>query len=493
MSRIKHSTLVSAAGGLICMAVMMIIGERKSLSMLGTTQTLYTDGHRTAFNLSANVDVRVVFSARSYYPDNTRPPQWIESYIEFHNDRVVVENGTNSARLKPGTKYLLYSCDAWCGGIGDRINGILTLFYVAMTTNRVLLIDHPNPFPLTETLVSNRVNWNVPKESLPPAGKVYRSIDSFNFPYLMEPCELEKDNEGLQIHVNQWYGEKFIWNSICMKRYLMNKNATNVGPEDFRHMYRWGFWTLFRFNKNVLRRADELKLMAGLPLLDSDRPIDNNRTSQSPQRKGATTSNDTIHKEKHIDEYLEYAPYIGVHIRGERHTGEENHRKFLECAQGLQKQIMLEQHNQPPRPIFIADDSYPGRDDLPVKKVIQSWDPDSVRIANSDVFHTDQTRNARNATIGNLDAYAELVILLDSECLVRSRSGFSELPHRISVSNKLTFERCGMQFDLCSEGAIEGVIQTLQWNNKSSRGNLGGGGKNNWCSWVGNTSNAPSC
>jgi hypothetical protein len=489
MSRIKNLTLFAiTAGGLIFIAVMRMIGDRKALSKLGIPQTLYTSGQRTALTLSSNVDVRAVLSARSYYPDNMRPPQWIESYIDFHNERVIVENGT--ARLKPGTKYLMYSCDSGCGGIGDRINGILTLFYVAMTTNRVLLIDHPNPCPLTESLVPNRINWNVPRESLPRAGKVYRAIDTFNFPFLVEPCELEKDNEGLQIHVNMWYGEIFIWKSNCMKGYLMNKNATNLGPEDFRHMYRWGFWTLFRFNKNVLRRADELKLMAGLPLLV---PIDNNRTRLLPQRKDATNSNDTIDDEKDSDEYLEFAPYIGVHIRGERHAGEEKHRAFLECAQGLQKRIMLKQQTQPPRLIFIVDDSYPGRDDLPVKKVIQSWDPDSVRIANSNVFHTDLTRNGRNGARGNLDAYAELVILLDSECLVRSRSGFSELPHRIAVSNKLTFERCGMQFDRCSEVAIEGATRTLQWNSKSSRGNLGDRVTKSWCSWISNTPNAPSC
>jgi hypothetical protein len=46
----------------------------------------------------------ILFTARDYYPDHTKVPKWIESYIEFHNENVIFDENTNKASLKPGAK-----------------------------------------------------------------------------------------------------------------------------------------------------------------------------------------------------------------------------------------------------------------------------------------------------------------------------------------------------------------------------------------------------
>lgn len=304
-----------------------------------------------------------------------------------------------------------------------------------------------------------------------PAPRKRVAIDRFNFPYLMDPCELETESQGHVIQTNQWYGEQFIWDSKCMKRYWEKLNITlgsnETGAEDYHKMYRWAFWTLFRFEDSVLDRADQIRKSSGLEL---------DHVSVS---KNVDLSNKSKLTSLSMPPHF-FKPYIGVHIRGERHAGEENNRKFLECAQKLQNATLKETEGKDERLVFIADDSYDGkRQD--VKPMIQSWDPVSVRISNDTVVtHTELSRNKGQ---GNafVDAYADLVILMDSECLVRSRSGFSELPHRITLSNEVNFQRCGIKFDECSNVAVQGSVQTLNWVSANKNETLD---SNDWNSWV---------
>ena len=61
-------------------------------------------------------------------------PQVIQDYIKFHNE----------TKFKPGAKYLIWRCrrdEQPCGGIGDRIKGIMSALYTAICTGRIILID----------------------------------------------------------------------------------------------------------------------------------------------------------------------------------------------------------------------------------------------------------------------------------------------------------------------------------------------------------------
>ena len=75
-------------------------------------------------------------------------PEWIEEYNNF-------TSSSNNA-----TKYLIYQCYRHCGGVGDRMNGIISLYYVALITKRTFIIDSPYPYPLINMLIPNKVKWN---------------------------------------------------------------------------------------------------------------------------------------------------------------------------------------------------------------------------------------------------------------------------------------------------------------------------------------------
>eukprot|EP00913_Durusdinium_trenchii_P035752 g33454.t1 len=62
-----------------------------------------------------------------------------------------------------GARVLVYSCQpfAQCGGHGDRLNGIITVFLLAVLTGRVFLIDSESPLPLQLLLQPRDVDWRV--------------------------------------------------------------------------------------------------------------------------------------------------------------------------------------------------------------------------------------------------------------------------------------------------------------------------------------------
>ena len=47
-------------------------------------------------------------------------------------------------------RILVYRCSSmgFCGGHGDRLNGILSMFLLALVTKRAFYIDSPRPLPL---------------------------------------------------------------------------------------------------------------------------------------------------------------------------------------------------------------------------------------------------------------------------------------------------------------------------------------------------------
>ena len=55
----------------------------------------------------------------------------------------------NCAKKAP-VHVLVYECHVHCGGLGDRISGILSAFYAAVATDRMFVIDSTMPIELRE-------------------------------------------------------------------------------------------------------------------------------------------------------------------------------------------------------------------------------------------------------------------------------------------------------------------------------------------------------
>jgi len=78
--------------------------------------------------------------------------KWAYSYTNFHKQEV--DNYQDA-------KYLVYFCRKGfnCAGLGDRLVGIISTFYMALLTNRIFLIDSEMPVDLENILSPNKIDW----------------------------------------------------------------------------------------------------------------------------------------------------------------------------------------------------------------------------------------------------------------------------------------------------------------------------------------------
>lgn len=58
-------------------------------------------------------------------------------------------------------KTLIYKCESYCGGLGDRLRGIVTSFLLALVSDRQFLIDMRYPCDITNFLQPNLYDWTM--------------------------------------------------------------------------------------------------------------------------------------------------------------------------------------------------------------------------------------------------------------------------------------------------------------------------------------------
>jgi len=75
-------------------------------------------------------------------------PQWLLDYVDFHRRSVSNERAPK----------LIYHCEVLCGGLSDRLKGVILAFYAAIVTQRVLLIHMRSP-DIVSMVVPNEIDW----------------------------------------------------------------------------------------------------------------------------------------------------------------------------------------------------------------------------------------------------------------------------------------------------------------------------------------------
>ena len=56
-------------------------------------------------------------------------------------------------------KTLIFRCKSFCGGLGDRLRGIMTSYILALVTDRHFMIDMTHPIDIHDFLSPNLHNW----------------------------------------------------------------------------------------------------------------------------------------------------------------------------------------------------------------------------------------------------------------------------------------------------------------------------------------------
>ena len=356
-------------------------------------------------------------------------PDFLNDYIEFHRS-AVEPDGNGGWSVKAGVPFLVYECtgENKCGGIGDRINSMVLVLYLAMCSGRVLLINSPYPSPLQNFLEPNLIHW----DASPPTADDGTELE---LPILdimdIRNNDLMVDESTIGYKLGRCNGMparhtlRSIFSNQCMSDHF-SKQRQEVFPYPGEipqeALLRWSFYSLFKFSDAVLSRADELKKSAGLPT---------------------------------------GAPYHGIHLRtGDMSMGIENmvgvrgprsqYRTRDQTRHGKCYQRMKKAH-----PDIQA--GYVASDADDAKQLLNSMDKSILYSNEIEIFHVDETMRGEDLATsnndlsyrGSLDGWAELVVLADSKCVIMSWSMLSFAAHYLGGDN-----RCGVFVEDCLEADL---------------------------------------
>ncbi len=325
-------------------------------------------------------------------------PDWIKSYIQWHDHQLRFNASDYN--------FLVYSCTKQggsCGGIGDRLNGMIQSFYMAMCNQRVFLIEYDTPYSLTTSLLPNYIHWNASHNihpHQPPLNGVKRKqshngvvplnfMDSRKIPSLLEPALLQerqhtRQARGWMVRTNLWM-EQTMPTCSCLQTYIQrlqqqdkkqqrqrrrqqkqtrNKNDDPYQLLDADDLYRWAFHALFQISPHVMERTRQIQQRTGLLI----RPVTAARAAADETKRGVQKTPTTMSSdaENNVTSTTTFAlttattaatsswvlqPYVAMHIRtghgstwsGDplRHSGNQTFFKFLHCAKHLQQRLAV--------------------------------------------------------------------------------------------------------------------------------------------------------
>mmetsp|Transcript_15754 Transcript_15754/g.35453 ORF Transcript_15754/g.35453 Transcript_15754/m.35453 type:complete len:752 (-) Transcript_15754:371-2626(-) len=354
-------------------------------------------------------------------------PPWLSKYIQFH--RSSIEEG----RIKEGIRYVVYECtgEELCGGIGDRVIGMVKALYFAMCTDRVLLINAPYPVPLETILNPNLMEWN--------ASFSENTTAIFDDMAYGKRISSRLDLVGYRLgrtNGHHSYRLSDILKSEAMRLHFESNGWSKFFDSESMFVARAfhdAFWALFNFDQNVLLRAEEMKLGSGLP------------QSNLPGN--------------------EVLPYVGLHHRGGDRTmftvkkGVKAPRmssRFVKSKETLScyntvKYLLFPRDGVVPAAAYVASDNADS------KKMMREMDSTIHFHDEMQIFHIDWSvregtvkkdkHNTDSIQQGVIDMMAEIVVLVDSHCLIMSKSMFSFLAYYIRGPD----DQCNVSTSQCNE------------------------------------------
>lgn len=342
-------------------------------------------------------------------------PEWIHDYVNFHRSSL---NGTT---LKDDARFLLYRCDGACAGVGGRLKTMIKSLYASICSDRVLLINSPSPFPLQLYLEPNLLQWNATWSYSNFSHHVFRRGYPMSLPSNVHGIQLEglKGTDMMDMHD--------VWNSEICQSFLRRKKIPTI-LQDEEALYRWGFHTLFLFSKSVADRAAAVKKQAAVSV-----------------------------------------PYVGIHLRTNKgENWKDPHRQFeglesyLRCfhffrdIHGLKSGYVAADNKQSKSELHKMDGNLRISEDLQIFHIDKSISGDLGSKMDAPDFLVKWYQSNRgeisNVTIakqGMLDLFAELLILVDAECVIMSKSGLSYAMHYIARA-----PRCGVFISRCTAEAV---------------------------------------
>jgi len=360
------------------------------------------------------------------------PGCWDSQYVEFHH-----QTTSKLAEDKTDAGFLIFVCDGGCGGIGDRISGCLSSFFLAVFWHRVFLIEHSSPFVLEDTLVPKDIKWNVPEYVKSLQARELNLIDAPDKKKAVHALkEMHATNVPvIRLKLNRYWLGMLLWETPCdsvhdelhgfaggMTRLNSSNSCATRSPERKpSHTFAFSFSMLFSFSPTVLQRVQHMRDESSILLGDQYTGIH--------ARFGGTTS---------------ASPGSIPWEDPARHDIRDFY-KFADCAKEKNSRFVSGQTNMS-TPILLFSDN----DELKRSAIIKQ---NKIRTVSSTIFHVDRstTGDLIQRKQGNIDTYAELAFLSNASCIVGSLSTFSGVA--ASIGSPLL--DCFSLYSSCSDETVD--------------------------------------
>eukprot|EP00977_Amphora_coffeiformis_P027274 scaffold34599_cov279-Amphora_coffeaeformis.AAC.4 len=360
-----------------------------------------------------------------------QPPPWIKTYLEFYRSQVV---DVQSYILPNKTRWLQWYCSynpdgkRHCGGLADRLKGMMAALVLSIADNRVILLEEweasaaTGPHPLLGYLEPNFVNWMAQPSNSSSATEFLTFKDDFGG--LKSKQQLLLKDDPCTFHQDGFDGVRFTGNLVPRPDNLYEKRCKGIfGIDEHRdRLLSDLFWTLFRFTPRVHAEADRLR-----------GPI--------------------------IPDHRNY--YVAAHIRTGNFsggTGEtdllrqntlEDWDQFAHCVQVVTQALQKRCGGDAP-PAYLASDNNDAKRYIKTKV-----NGTKVHAPGVEQFHVDMhlqdhsVQTAEDAAAGYRAVMGELKILMDAACIIISDSGFSKMGRLLSRD----VPRCAVPYFKCTNAA----------------------------------------
>ena len=349
---------------------------------------------------------------------------WQSKYQALHQD--IINN-------KREAKFLVYFCD-WtnngCFGYGDRVRAVISLFYLAILTDRAFLIHWKTPKPLECFLAPKDINWTFPIPLLETRKHYWRKTRG-------------QDKKDLEL--DGWKTE----NSYAVPSLVKKENfkvyfdkpveiiSTNVNFAE----------GAMQNNKYLMQRAQDMGISPLLP--GSQRYIKIGCAFDILFNAPPRLQNALQNTRKKLRENSTFV--IGIHIRlGDKPFGRNNTRvsesdfpKYFLCAKKVEQSLFSLDGRKHAR-WFLATDSllakYYARKHFAKKVITEENKPEHI-----DIYSEGEKPFSDEGMMGVLHDH---LMLAECDFLVLSDSSFSKTAIGVGIHNGKTYtfgEKCSLE------------------------------------------------
>ncbi|CEL95529.1 unnamed protein product [Vitrella brassicaformis CCMP3155] len=285
------------------------------------------------------------------------------------------------------TKALVYTCTsvAQCGGNGDRLNGIIQTFLLAVLSGRLFFLHHRTPIMWSRLWVPNRVDWRVAGGAVWADPSRHNGIDDVHT-LLDDLHHLVGEEAPTAIVMTNMRRAHAV-----LTHPTLRSRAAALGLLSLPHLAHHVFHYLFRPSPFLLEQVARAR----------------SRTFANPER-----------------------PYIGLHFRAGDQSPEQwkdppRHRldqigAFLRCAAHIESDLGLPADTQ----WFLSADTWSVLNVTEVSGLRTSGKL-VVHEGSGQLVHIDRS-SLQTAALGAVDAFVNQQLLAAAVALVASRSYFGE-------------------------------------------------------------------